>query len=88
MSRKRKQRVAIVEKKLGRERIHGQVWDYQDDNPLIEIDPRLKGKDRLTILTHEAVHIAFPALSEQKVIKAAKLIASVLWADDYRRIDQ
>lgn len=85
---RRKVKVKVVERNLGREKNHGQVWSWDDTNPLIEIDHRLKGKDRLTILTHEAIHIAFPTLGETAVIKKAKLIASVLWADNYRRVDQ
>ena len=86
--RKRKPKPTIVEKNLGRERVHGQVWGYMDDNPLIEIDARLKGKERLVILVHEAIHVAFPNMNERQVIRAGKLVGSVLWSDNYRRVDQ
>lgn len=85
---KRHKRIIVSLKEKRLDVNHGQVWDYDEDNPLIEIDHRLKGKDRLMILTHEAVHIAFPALGEKKVIRAAKVLASILWADRYRRVDQ
>lgn len=78
----------IVEKKLGREQAYGQVWNWDDENPLIEIDHRLKNQDRLCILTHEALHCAFPGMSEKSVIRAAKLVSSVLWSDNYRKVEQ
>ena len=80
--------IVLQERKLGREQAHGIAWDKADDNPLIEIDERLKGLDRLTILVHEAIHVAMPGVSEKHVIRVAKVVASVLWADPYRRVDQ
>ena len=85
---KPKKVIVLQERKLGREQAHGIAWDKADDNPLIEIDERLRGLDRLTIVVHEAVHVAMPTLSEKGVIRAAKIVASVLWADNYRRVDQ
>lgn len=80
--------IVLQERKLGREQAHGQVHEPASDNPLIEIDERLRGLERLTIVTHEALHVAMPTLSEKGVIRAAKIVASVLWADHYRRVDQ
>lgn len=85
---KPKKVIVLQERKLGREQAHGQVHEPASDNPLIEIDERLRGLDRLTIVVHEAVHVAMPTLSEKGVIRAAKIVASVLWADHYRRVDQ
>ena len=85
---KPKKVIVIQERKLGREGAHGQAVDFDTDNPLIEIDPKLKGKDRLTITIHEAVHVCFPSMPERQVIRAGKVISAVLWADNYRRIDQ
>jgi hypothetical protein len=85
---KPKKVIVIQERKLGRENAHGQAVDFDTDNPLIEISPNLKGRDRLTILIHEAMHVSFPTMSERQVIRAGKLIAAVLWADNYRRVDQ
>jgi len=85
---KPKKVIVVQERKLGRERAHGQAVDFDTDNPLIEIDPKLKGKDRLTITIHEATHVAFPTMGERQVIRAGKLIAAVLWAENYRRVDQ
>ena len=85
---KPKKVIVLQERKLGREQAHGQVHEPASDNPLIEIDERLRGLERLTIVTHEALHVAMPTLSEKGVIRAAKIVASVLWADHYRRVDQ
>jgi len=85
---KPKKVIVLQERKLGRERAHGQAVDLGTDNPLIELDPKLAGFERLTILVHEATHVAFPTMSERQVIRAGKLIAAVLWADNYRRADQ
>lgn len=80
--------VVLRERKLGREQALGIAWEPDKDNPLIEIDARLRGRERLTILCHEALHVAMPALSERQVIRMAKVLASVLWADNYRQADQ
>ena len=40
------------------------------------------------MLAHEALHIAFPEMSEKDVDRAGKLISSVLWQENYRRIVQ
>ena len=85
---KPKKVIVLQERKLGREQAHGIAWDKADDNPLIEIDERLRGLDRLTILCHEAIHVAMPGMSERQVIRVAKIVASVLWADNHRRVDQ
>ncbi len=85
---KPKKVIVLTERKLGREQAHGQVWDPDSENPLIEIDPKLKGRDRLTILCHEALHVGMPTASEAEVVRVAKILAAVLWADNYRRADQ
>ena len=85
---KPKKVIVIQERKLGREGAHGQAVNFDTDNPLIEIDPKLVGRDRLTITVHEAMHVAFPTMSERQVIRAGKLISAVLWAENYRRVDQ
>lgn len=80
--------ITLTERPLGREGAHGQAVNFNSDNPLIEIDPKLQGRDRLTILVHEAMHVAFPSMPEKQVIRAGKVISAVLWADNYRRADQ
>lgn len=64
------------------------VHGFDTDNPLIELSPDLKGKDRLIILLHELLHCAYPSQTEERIIANSKLIAGCLWSDNYRRIDQ
>jgi len=85
---KKQKKPKIVERNLGKSKVHGQVWNWDDANPLIELDHRLKGKNRLCILTHEALHCAFPSMGEKSVIRAAKLVSSILWSDNYRKVEQ
>lgn len=65
------------------------VWGtaVYSQNPLIELDAKLKGFNHLTILCHEAIHIAYPSLKEKDVRHGAKVLAGVLWSQKYRRID-
>jgi len=83
-----KKKVQVRERKLGRHNAHGMVHNFDTDNPLVEIDPSLKGKDRMTILLHELLHCAYPNQTEERIIANSKLIAGAMWADNYRRIDQ
>lgn len=73
----------IVEKKLGRERAWGQSYAGEK---MIEIDPRLRSKRRLTVLLHEALHVHFPDMSETAVDKASIFLGNIAWNDGYRRI--
>lgn len=56
-------------------------------NPLIQLDSQLKGFNHLTILCHEAIHIAFPQMGEKRVRQAAKMIAATIWSQKYRRVE-
>lgn len=56
--------------------------------PIIELDKTLKGFNHLTILTHEAIHLAYPDMHEREVRAGAKLMASIIWGQNYRRVDQ
>lgn len=56
-------------------------------NPIIELDKALKGFEHLTILCHEAIHLAFPNLGEKRVRQAAKLMAATIWSQKYRRVE-
>ena len=40
----------------------------------------------LDTVTHEALHIAAPELTEQQVRRCAREVARVLWAEHWRRI--
>ena len=57
-------------------------------NPIIELDAKLRGFDHLTILCHEAIHIAYPEMGEKEVRHGAKVIAATLWSQNYRRFDR
>lgn len=85
MSRRRreKNRLKIVERKLGRERAHGQCWKGEN---LIEIDPRQTARGYLNTLIHETLHCIFPAMSESTVNRAASKICRVVWERDFRRL--
>ena len=78
-------KMILKERKLGRERAAGQAFTEEG---LIEIDPRLKPRQWLSTLIHEAVHMAFPEASEDRVAKAERLITRILWRANLRRIHQ
>ena len=80
---KRRSKVKVVYRKLGRESAWGQAFIGED---LIEIDPRLGAKRQLEVLCHEQIHLTFPGLSEAEVDRAGKDLAAVLWSQDYRRV--
>lgn len=79
----KRKKIKLVDKKLGRERALGQAYSGER---LVEIDPRLRSKVRLSVAIHEFLHIVFPDMSESKIDRAAPKIAKALWADGYRRI--
>lgn len=75
-------KITIIERKLGREKAHGQA--YKDDG-LIEIDPRQKAKAYLETCIHEAMHVMFPALTEKQIIQKSKKLTRLLWDIGYRK---
>lgn len=80
----KKRKIKIREVLLGRFK----AWARTDELALIEIDPRLPEADRLTILIHEALHIADPKMSEKKVAMLAKVVGPIVWGEHYRRVRQ
>ena len=82
---KRKVRVKVVYRKLGKEWAWGQATP-DDKKPLIEIDPRLGARRQLEVLCHEACHIALPDTGEAEIDRLGKRISEVLWHDGYRRV--
>lgn len=78
-------KLILSERKLGRERAAGQA--FLEDG-LIEIDPRLKPRQWLSTLVHEAVHMAFPDADERSVARAERIIIRILWRAGIRRIHQ
>ena len=75
-------RLRIVERRLGRERAHGQ-WLRRG---VIELDSRLSGRFGLGILVHELLHEYFPDMSERQVARAATRISKGIWQMNYRRL--
>lgn len=74
----------VIESKLGRNKAWGMA--HADDN-IIEIDARLKGKKRLEILIHEALHLLNPDMEEDDVILQSQKICLTLWKLNYRQVD-
>lgn len=54
-------------------------------DPLIVLKPGLRGRQRLVVLIHEALHAALWDLDEEAVDETAGAITRLLWADGYRR---
>lgn len=73
-----------MERKLGREGVHGQFTP--GEKPLIEIDPRQRPRQYLNTLCHEILHFSLPQLSESTVIKTACALTRRVWEAGYRRI--
>jgi hypothetical protein len=80
----KRKKIKVQERKLGRELAYGLAWK---DKKLIEIDSRLKGRQKFSVTLHESLHVAFPEKSERQVLKATKLIMDVLWGQNYRKVD-
>jgi len=87
MPRKKAKKVKVIWRPLGKERAWGQATT-DPAHPVIEIDPRLSPRRELETLTHESLHLAFPEMSEKEVDRAGKVISTVLWQENYRRIVQ
>ena len=57
------------------------------DKHLIEIDASTKGKKRLEILNHEALHLLIPEASEEEIIRISIALTKLLWREGYRQMD-
>jgi hypothetical protein len=74
----------VVYRKLGKEKAWGQA---HIDSNTIEVDPRLKGRKKMEILIHEAIHLLNPEMSETKVLEQGRKIANLLWKQNFRQVD-
>lgn len=74
-------RTKVVYKRL--KRAWGYAYIHLDK---IELYDKLKGRKHLEILIHEKLHLMFPDLDEQAIIRHAKELSSLLWKQDYRRL--
>ncbi len=87
MPRKKAKKVKVIWRPLGKERAWGQATT-DAARPIIEVDPRLSPRRELEVLVHEAIHICWPDKNEKEVDRAGKVISTVLWQENYRRIVQ
>ena len=74
----------VIVRKLGKEKAWGQ---YHEDDNLIEIDDRLKGKLKLEVMIHERTHAHFKEMTESDVDRFAKTISDFLWKHHVRFVD-
>ncbi|NBW14358.1 MAG: hypothetical protein EBR82_40805 [Caulobacteraceae bacterium] len=63
-------------------------YPHETSQAKILVDSRLKGRARLTIELHEAMHACFPQIDEESITEAAKDVARILWTLGYRIDDQ
>lgn len=75
----------VVHRKLGK---HGAIGLAYFDENLIEIDSRLKGKEKLEVYIHEKLHIMYPKWSEKTISAAGKNLAEFLWGLNFRQVDK
>jgi hypothetical protein len=75
----------VVYKKLGRQRAYGLV--YSDEEDILYIDPRVKGKKLLEVLIHEASHQLLPQAEEEEIIRISVALTKLLWKQKFRRVD-
>lgn len=78
----------------GADGLSAHYFDHEFDSspkytePTIELDVGLKGKKKLEILIHEAMHLAFPWMAEIIVRKGARYLAMILWSQKLRFLDE
>ena len=75
----------VIHRKLGKEKADGLA---HIDSNTIEIDERLKGRYRLEITIHEALHILYPKDSETAIIRKSKRLTKGLWEQGYRKVEK
>jgi len=85
MKKRLKRTPKIIRRKLGRERAYGQ---YFEESQTIELDSRLEKKVALDTLIHEALHHIVPRMTEKQVLTTATQLATILWDQNYRRVEQ
>jgi hypothetical protein len=56
------------------------------DYASIWVHPKISKKQKLNTTTHEAIHVAYPSLTEKETIDGADLISEVLWKAGYRKM--
>ena len=66
---------------------YGYTFSQKSKRPRILIHNGLRGRHKLTILTHELLHALNPTQSEEHVEQQGKDIAKVLWSLNYREVN-
>ncbi len=61
------------------------AWGYAyiNQNKIVLYD-KLKGKKHLEIILHEKLHILFPDMDEDAVVRNSRAICDLLWSEGYR----
>lgn len=57
------------------------------DKGYIELDKTLKGKKLLEIMLHESIHMMFPDMPGDQVVKISVTLTHTLWNEGFRKID-
>lgn len=60
---------------------------YSYGTGTVTVDARLRGRQQLEIIIHEAFHEIFPDLTEQQVQRSSATLTRTLWHEGYRRVD-
>ena len=81
---RRKPKVKVIARKLGRERCIGLAVEEHGKQTII-VDPRQPERELMNTLIHEALHLVDFDIPEAKVIRLANKAANVLWQQGYRR---
>lgn len=71
----KEEEITIKFKKLGKNKALGLAFK---EEKIIYLDPKLKGKDFINVLTHELCHLLFPYLIEEEIDNAANVISNIL----------
>jgi hypothetical protein len=80
----------IIRRPLGREKALGQTWHPMltkvgpYEQVTIEIDNTHHGMGRLDTEIHECLHLLYPSLSEEEVLRGGKWLSKVLYSIGYR----
>lgn len=74
----------VIYKKLANRNATGLVEDDQD---IIYVDERLRGRELLDNLIHEGTHILQRYLKEEAVDHIGVELSNMLWEQGWRRVD-
>lgn len=72
---------AVVHKKLGRERNHGQYLVYEQ---VVELDPRQHPRRYIKTFLHEHLHHCCEWLNEEATQEYADILGEAMWRHGFR----